>query len=658
MSDEIDAAFDALEQADRVDADSDTIETGVQQETPTAGGDEIDFGIVDDGDDQEDSDVDPVLSVCRFCETEFRSETAEQRHHCMGRDATHTTAVDARTLLEPQIHETTIKYLFTPDGDVLRGNQAPTAPYFAVAGNWHKFLAIDDGDDEIGAFDAAGDTWSVDNEKTNKWDSAIATRPGDAGDVYNEYNLNLVADDDVGEKTVNIQFRIAAPNLCHHETGDPIQSLPDDLPEGIRVRIDSSNIDPADARDVLRAVMARAGIDHRYFKDEYIHEWSRVVNFALYARVKREISEDKIVSRNGLLERLARFSSVRRGRGEYKWDNEEIIGHRNAAALNPTSLNKLYDGHRVGKLLKCYHMKNPKKQASDDPTSHPKLEVQFSTEYSPTDLQSVPWSDPDGFDFADLRREIDEYLMFALTAAGLPLRADPDTYVADEYFELEETARDLEIHTDRTDELRQAEEEMATLQLASDDATPAQRAVLRALADGGRAMDRDELADSSDTSTSTVQRAFQTFGSLIQRVESGTYALADEIVAEKVDELMSGLEDVAEWVENGIEALVESKHEIAKDSALATWARNHRARVQGTRHGLEIDLAGTRDLVEIRRVLRAGLEAARRTGSQTAAEFVDAEITYRLDGERHTRKAFSRVGGGLKILGAENIDLA
>ncbi len=651
--------FDALQEARRVDPGDDQLadEHGIEQETPTAGGSDVEYGVVDDDrDDQEETDDGPV-AVCRFCEREFPHEIAERRHHCMGRDATHMTSVEGRKLIDPAVHEFEAKLLFTPDDDVLRGSQSPTAPFFAIAGNWHKFLATDDGEDDIGLVDAAGDTWYLNHEKVNKWDSAIATRPGDAGDVYNEYQLHLVADDDVGEKKVNIQFRIAAPGLCHHETGDPIQSLPDDLPEGIRVQIDSSNVEPDETLKVLRAVMAQAGIEHRYFREDYIHEWSRVVNFALYVRIARALSEEKIVSRNGLLERLARFSSVRRGRGEYKWDNEEIIGHRNAVAMNPTSLGKFYDDHRVGKLLKSYHMKDPKKQASDDPTTEPKLEVQFSTDYSPNDLSTVPWSDPDGFDFADLQHEVDEYLMFALNSAGLPLRADPDTYVADEYWSLQETARDLEIHSDRTDDLRQAEEEMATYQLASDDATPAQRAVLRALADGGRAMDRDELAEDSDTSTSTVQRAFETFGSLIERVEQGTYALADEVIADKVDELMSGLEDVAEWVEDGIDALVESKHEIANDSALANWARNHRARVQGTYDGLEIDLAGTRNIVEIRRVLRAGLEAARRTGSKTAAEFVDADITFTVDGDRRTQKAFSRIGSGLKILGAEDVDL-
>lgn len=658
-----DDPFDALAGASRVDPDDDQLadEHGMDQETPTAGGDEV--GVVHEIDetDEPDDDLEPI-AACRFCELEFKSEIAERRHHCHGRDAEHLTSTQLRELIEPMIHECKIKYLFCPDDDVLRADQDPAAPFFAIASNWHKFLATnEDGSDDIGVFDAAGETWRINHEKVNKWDSAIATKRGDTGAVYHEFNLGIVvADetDDVQEKKVNCQFRIARPDLRHHETGEPIQSLPDDLPDGIRVMIDSSNVDPDDARDVLRVAMSRAGIDHRYFRDEYIHEWSRVINFALYARVLRDLSEEKIVSRNGLLERLARFSSVRRGRGKYAWDNEEIVGHMNKTVLDPKSLNKLYESHAVGKLLKSYHMKNPQKKASDDPTTHPKLEVQYSNDYSPSDMESVPFFDPDGYDLDDLRHELDEFLMFALNAAGLPLTNEGDTYVADQYWSADASARNIEIHADRTDELRQAEEDMTVYQLARDDVTSSERAVLRALADGGRPMDRHELADESDTSTSTVQRAFDSFGSLIERIERGTYALADEIVADKIDELMSGLEDVTEWVEQGISSLVEKDNEIAEDSALATWARNHRALLRETYDGLEVELYGTRSKLEIQRVLRAGLEAARRTGSKTAAEFVDSKVSFSLPGEeRRTQRVFSRVGSGLKILGAGDIDL-
>jgi len=661
--------FDAFGGASRVGPGDDPLddEHGIEQETPTTGGDEIEYGVIgDDRDDQDDSDDGPdPESVCRFCQSHFPHAIAERRHHCMGRDATHTTAVDVgHDLIEPGVHEFKGKFLFVPGLGALRGSQDGTAPFFAIARNFDKCLKTNDdgefdpdGTDDVGSFDAAGDTWILNHDegKVSSWESGIATRPGDAGRVYKEYNIGVVATDEIGRKRCNFQFRISAPNLETPDGGDV--GLPDDLPEGIRVEIDSANIEPDQAFEILRTLMKRIDVDPDYFKREYLHEWSRVVNFALYVRIMRALSEKKIVARNGIVERLAKFSSRRRGRGEYKWDNREIMGHRHGVAFDTQSLNKLYEGHTVGKLLKPYHPKHPREEASDDPLSHPKLEVQYSTEYSESDYETVPWSDPDSYDFQDLRRECDEFLLFALNGAGLSLRANGDTYVSDGYWSATESRRDIEIHADKTEELRETEEQLTTYHLASDDASSSERAVLHSLADGGRPMDRHELADASGTSTSTVQRAYETFGPVIARIERGVYDLADDIVREKVTELLDGLEDLSEWVEQGIEAIASGHGEISKDSALATWARNHRARIEENYDGLDIEIAGDRDLVEIRNVLRAGLEAARRTGSKTASDFVDSEITFKVDGDRRTQKAFSRIGSGLKILGAGDADL-
>ncbi len=128
--------------------------------------------------------------------------------------------------------------------------------------------------------------------------------------------------------------------------------------------------------------MSQIDVDSNYFREDCLHEWSRVYGLELYVRVLRSIVEDRVVDTNGVMDRLAQFSSVRRGRGEYKWDNEEIVGHRHAVAMNETSLEKLYGEHEVGKLLKSYLPKNPEKQASGSSTYHPKIEVQFNTSYS------------------------------------------------------------------------------------------------------------------------------------------------------------------------------------------------------------------------------------------------------------------------------------
>ena len=275
-------------------------------------------------------------------------------------------------ILRPQVHEAAAHLLFAD----------PDSPDDPGLNRYFGFVSQFDRSFELAktfeTFEAAAETWRLnhnpddDGPSINYWKGKIRA-DGQNFEAFYEYNIPLVADDETREKKVNFQFRPALPNVKHVDTGNRIKSMPEDLPEGIRVQVQSANVNPDDYIPILKGLFRKLGVHTKYL--DYVHPYSRLTGLALYVRIDREISEDQIVDRNGLLERLARFSAVRRGRGEWKWDNEEIVGHRTAVALNPTALEKFYADHEVGKLLKSYHMKSP----SDDPdqvTYHPKLEVQ------------------------------------------------------------------------------------------------------------------------------------------------------------------------------------------------------------------------------------------------------------------------------------------
>lgn len=201
-------------------------------------------------------------------------------------------------------------------------------------------------------------------------------------------------------------------------------------------------------------------------------------------------------------------SSQQRGRGEHKWDNEEIKGHRNAVALCAHSLEKLLPDQHIGKLLKSYHMKNPRDVANPDTsTTHPKLEVQYSKKYSDTEMQNVPWSSAEEYDLTDLQRELDEFLVNALDWAGITTRADERVYVADEYWDGEETERELTIYENPIEDIVQYERDLAVHHMTSAELTTGERRVLETIVDGGRELHYDEIAERSDTSKSTVYRA-------------------------------------------------------------------------------------------------------------------------------------------------------
>ncbi|THE64504.1 hypothetical protein D8Y22_12740 [Salinadaptatus halalkaliphilus] len=651
-----DDAFDVLEGAETLSGADDEIETSIEQtEVRTTGADEIDGVELEFDEDKDDADESGPRAVCRFCQTEFNNRVSERRHHSEDRCKEGSPAFrpDGRPLIDPQLHKFGAHFLFVPGLGDLRGGQDGLAPFFGIVSQFdERCLQGENGEDGVGTFESAGDTWELnhDEDKVKYWQGQIETRPGDSGDAYYEYQIGVVADDAVGRKRINFQFRPSLPEAMNAKSGDRIQSMPADLPEGIRVQVESANVEPDEIFDVLQDLMVEIDVDPEYFKIENLHEHSRVTGLELYVRAVREIVEQQVIETNALLDRLSQFSSIRRGRGKYEWDNEEIIGHRHAVAMNDTSLEKLYGDHEIGKLLKSYLMKNPEKQGG--PTAEPKIEVQWNKEYSDyLGGNAVPWNDPDGYDFDDLRDELDTHLMFALNAAELPLRADPSVYVADEYWNVTESDRDITVHTDPTEQLKEAEEDLTRAQFARDDLTATDRAFIQALADGGP-QHYEQLVEKTETSSSSVYRSIDKWGSLVEKVGRGTYDMADDVVREKIEDVFAALEDVTEWVEDGIDAIVDGSEEIADDSPLAKWARRHGAVFAERYDELEVELNGSYSKYELQKLLRSGLKAAEKTGAKTRARFVDGTFSYRLGGDRReNQEPFHYVGDRLFCLG-------
>jgi hypothetical protein len=580
------------------------------------------------------SDVDSV--GCRWCRDEFAGAAEFADHFCEGlRDAQFEAAVDDDGQLEPQTHELGANLLFAAHG---------LDPYFGVVSQFDRCLQNGEAGDDVGPFEAAGEEWALnhDEEKVKYHQGAIATRPQDSGEAYYEYNVGVVATDEVGRKRINFQFRPALPNATHAETGERIESLPEDLPEGLRVQVDAANVALEDVIPVLRGLFEAMGVSPDYIVPGQAHEWSRVYNLAVYARILRAISEQRIVDRGGLLDRLSSFAASRRGRGEYTWDNEEIVGHRTTVALNQTNLGQFYDGHTAGKLLKSYHMKNPEENADpDQATSHPKLEVQFSTEYS-GEVKSVPWHADEATDAFDLRAELTEWLLNALHWAGLPTSPDETVYVADQYWDVDARDDELPVRADPMPALEEQRRDLAEYHVLREDLSPGERSVLKALADGGEGHYED-VADAADASTSTVYRAAEKLSDVVDRAH-GELRLTDEVVADRVDELFSSLEDTAAWIEGQVSALAREHEYLSEDSTFAKWMRSHGVGIEERRGQVDLELHGgryTRD--EVQRVLRAGYDAARQAGPNLGDTLLDASVTWTApDGERvGPRQAFT-----------------
>ena len=592
-------------------------------------------------------------AACRFCRETFSTLSGERMHSCPERERLERwSPEDSPPVILSRIHELGAHLLFSHPRDGL-------SPFFALAKQFdelgHAYQDDPDADDLVTSIEVDGERWLVDSEKTRPWSGGIAGRQQDGFDTFNEYQIRLVSDDELAtEKTrkATIQFRPSLPD-ARTADGSRINSMPEDLPEGVRVQINSSNVEMSEVVPLIRSLAASAGIRPSYFDPRKIHDWSRVYNFALYVRTDRETNEDKITDRNALMDQLARFGSGTRGRGEYKWDNEEIQGHRTAVALDETAWSKLLPNRSVGALLKSYHMKHPEKASSGSPTYHPKIEIQYSTDYSETN--SVPWRDDRAYDALDLKRELDENLINALSWSGFDTRANENQYIDDQYFSVEETDRDVRLYENPLEVVEELEGDLATQQFHRTDATNAERDVLATLADGGRHTYED-LADKSGTSESTVYRALDRFGNVVRRLGDGEYALEDDIVAEKFRRLFRTVENAAQYVDRTLDDVISDLDILSEaDSPFARWLQTYGAVAddRGERLAVEVG-AGEFDKYQIQQILRRGLEAARETGSSLASAFLDAEVAWHSSEDgRRTDRPFSFYGSTVKILGAD-----
>jgi hypothetical protein len=601
-------------------------------------------------------------ACCRWCKKEFKNQGKHHRHRCQERakwDQIWSFEPDSESVLQPQTHEIGGKLLFTSkDRGLLPFLELSTA--LDGEFEWTRYNpetgTVIAEENSVGQFNAAGETWEFNHNesKITSWQSNIKPRDVDNCSRYFEYNVGVVSTDDIGRKRVNFQFRPALSDPHHIESNEPIRPIPSTLPEGIRVQVDSVNVNRDEILEVLQSVAAVLNVQPEYFGRERLHEWSRVYNYALYVRVQCSISERHLAGSEGLLERLTVFSSHRRGKGHYEWDNEEITSHYNTVGLNRTALQHLLPDQHVGKVLKLYHLKQPQANATEDPTSHPKLEVQFSTKYS--DEAAIPWQSS-GYDITDLEEELDEYLTCQLDWAGLATTAEADWVVPDAYWEPEDTDRNITVYPDPLEKVKEAEERLAVHHLLSKDTSRGERAVLRALAESGKSHYRN-LAAESETSTSTVYRAVDTFSNVINKT-NGVLEFADGVLRDKFQELFEYLEDALEWVEQGIKHIQDSERLIGEDTAFASWARRYGASVLEKEDSIEIEFqAGKYSKYELQKILRRGYKAARRMGSQTAHKLMRATIRYRnQDDNELQRRCFIPKGTSISVLGDTTLTL-
>lgn len=482
-----------------------------------------------------------------------------------------------------------------------------------------------------------GRTFSYDEEDyriTNAsfWNGKIADPDGNIDDGLYEYKLGVWSDDDAEEKGADFTFRPGYPDAKHIDTGETINGMPDDCPDSIRVQVEATNLTQLEFYGLLQSLAGEIDLNRKYFAPGAVHEWSRIYGLETYLRIKRAIAIKNLVGNDGIFEKVARFQSGDDGKGEWKWDHEEISGHYESVALDPNSWSQLISGHGMPKRVKCYQPHHPRAEDGDedDPLYHHKLEAQFWAGY---DDSSLDW-----FDYPGKVSELRETTLNICSWSGVSIRPDGETFIEDGYFDVDVTEASVEIVPNPIPEMTTRQELTARDSLLDPTVTEAEFAVLQAVTDGGG--HHEDLAVESGTSSSSVYRAAERFSDILE-VENGRIRFVDNIVREEISSIVERFEAAKD---NAIEAVRRTANKVSplsdddtddEPSALEKWMSRHGIVPRETYDGLEMELDRPVSRRKLTEILRAGLTAAEGSGFLTET-FKEATIDWRdLDGNPH-----------------------
>jgi len=318
----------------------------------------------------------------------------------------------------------------------------------------------------------------------------------------------------------------------------------------------------------------------------------------------------------------------------YKGDNSEIVGHRHAMDLPPAAISKLGPDYSLGVRAKSYHPKHARKQESDDdPLSSPKLGVAF---HKSIDDEARSWGDRN-----DLRREIEEILVNLMEWAGIPTEPDPTTFVDDDHFSVEPSEVSVGRLSDPTPELEANQESLLMTVLG--ELSPAAQDVTEMIATDGGTHYR-EIADETDNSVSTIYRALEQLGELVES-ERGIVRFTSEKIRQEIIGMVDRLDELKESTADRVAELANIELRSSADSAVEKWMAKYGADLvdfDGDGGTIRFDtlLSRLRSASEphIETVLQEGLDAWESTGRDWrvfASLRVDADLT---DGSTVTQR--------------------
>jgi hypothetical protein len=361
-------------------------------------------------------------------------------------------------------------------------------------------------------------------------------------------------------------------------------NVPDELEEGVNVRVQSSNLAFERVPKLVRLGFEAVNVNGWYF--EHPSPMSNIQDAARFVRVHTDES-GPIHARDGPLARMGHLlESDRQGyRKTVQNDTDNrgrtLPGFYHTVTLGQRRIREAWPHHELPREVKHYYAREALSKSKDDALRHPKLEVSY---------QSSRWDETLRLsELEQLNEELDEAVISVLRAAGLCTHAS-DQFVSDAYFSAGLRDRDEVADLD-LDQIQHEQENVVIRFLADGGFSPVEEeAVATLLADGGE-VSPTQIADKNGRHVDSVRRALRRIDGLLER-SYGKVALRSSHIAGMVH---AAIQEARDSVSRALRAAGTATRAMKrgldeKTSSFMAWAEAHGVDYRGDARSARLEL--------------------------------------------------------------------
>lgn len=402
-------------------------------------------------------------------------------------------------------------------------------------------------------------------------------------------------------------------------------SVPDDIEEGINIRIQGSNIYFPRYRQLIKEAFDAIDVNSKYVEE--LHDCSNLGDAERYVRCGKNAS-GPVHARDGPLVKMGHLlEHDRQGyRKLVQNDDDErgnnLPGYYHTVTLGQKRIREAFPNHSLPKETKHYYARQALRLPDDHPLSEPKIGASF---------QRSQYDDTYGVtdeELEQLMHELDQTVLSVLNEAGINIHST-DAFVDDSYFEAELTE-------DGPDpiglDLAHIKHEQANIvvRYLNDGLSPVQWEALETLVADGGEVSPDDIAERNDRHINSVYRALDDIEDLVHR-EYAKVSLRSDYIAELVHDAVSEAQDsVKRAVDASAKAIQAAERGMDETmSAFIAWAARNDIDVNG-KHDARMKIRFNEDLghKRLKRHLNEGFRLWKSAGMD----------------ERHYREAQVRFG--------------